>query len=69
MIGSMQTPYLCTTREYPDWPMAKVKETPDELAEKVAVALLQMQPDSPAARPPNVPAGRYLSIISRSWSS
>ena len=44
-----QTPYLCTTREYPDWPMAKAKETPDALAEKVAVALLQMQPDSPAA--------------------
>ncbi len=45
-----QTPYLCTTREYPDWPMAKVKETPDDLAEKVAVALLQMRPDSPAAQ-------------------
>ena len=43
------TPYLCTTREYPDWPMAKVRHTPDELAEKVAVALLQMQPDSPEA--------------------
>ncbi len=46
----LQTPYLCTTREYPDWPMAKAKETPDELAEKVSVALLQMQADSPAAR-------------------
>jgi phosphate/phosphite/phosphonate ABC transporter binding protein len=45
-----ETPYLCTTREYPDWPMAKVKDTPDELAEKVAVALLQMRTDSPAAR-------------------
>jgi signal transduction histidine kinase/CheY-like chemotaxis protein/ABC-type phosphate/phosphonate transport system substrate-binding protein len=45
-----QTPYLCTTREYPDWPMAKAKETPDELAEKVTVALLQMKIDSPAAR-------------------
>ena len=43
------TPYLCTTREYPDWPMAKMKNTPDELAEKVAVALLQMRTDSPAA--------------------
>ena len=46
----LQTPYLCTTREYPDWPMAKAKETPDELAEKVAVALLQMKADSPAAQ-------------------
>ncbi len=45
-----QTPYLCTTREYPDWPMAKVMQTSDELAEKVAITLLQMQPDSPAAR-------------------
>jgi signal transduction histidine kinase/DNA-binding response OmpR family regulator/HPt (histidine-containing phosphotransfer) domain-containing protein len=44
-----QTPYLCTTREYPDWPMAKAKDTPDELAEKVTVALLQMKVDSPAA--------------------
>jgi two-component system sensor histidine kinase/response regulator len=44
------TPYLCTTREYPNWPMAKVRHTPDDLAEKVAVALLQMPPDGPAAR-------------------
>ncbi len=44
-----KTPYLCTTREYPDWPMAKVKGTPDDLAEKVAVALLQMRSDSHAA--------------------
>ena len=44
------TPYFCTTREYPEWPMAKVRHTPDGLAEKVAVALLQMPPDSPAAR-------------------
>jgi two-component system, sensor histidine kinase and response regulator len=43
------TPYFCTTREYPCWPMAKVRHTPDELAEQVAVALLQMPPDSPAA--------------------
>ncbi|MBM9603050.1 response regulator [Desulfopila inferna] len=42
-------PYFCSTREYPNWPMAKLKNTPDELAEKVTVALLGMQPDSPAA--------------------
>jgi len=46
---ALTTPYLCSTREYPDWPMAKTAKTPDELAEKVAVALLQMTPDSPAA--------------------
>ncbi len=45
----LQTPYLCTTREYPDWPMAKTKATPDQLAEKVAVGLLRMTADSPAA--------------------
>lgn len=43
-------PYLCSTREYPDWPMAKIASTPDELAEKVAIALLQMRPDSQAAK-------------------
>jgi len=43
------TPYFCTTREYPCWPMAKVRHTPDDLAEQVAVALLQMPADSPAA--------------------
>jgi signal transduction histidine kinase/CheY-like chemotaxis protein len=42
-------PYFCTTREYPNWPLAKVRHTPDDLAERVAVALLQMPPDSPAA--------------------
>jgi ABC-type phosphate/phosphonate transport system substrate-binding protein len=43
-------PYFCTTREYPGWPMAKVRHTPDGLAKQVAVALLQMPPDSAAAR-------------------
>jgi len=42
-------PYLFTTREYPNWPMAKVRRTSDDMAEKVAVALLKMPPDSPAA--------------------
>jgi len=42
-------PYLCTTREYPDWPLAKVKHTSEDLAEKVAVALMQMPADAKAA--------------------
>ncbi len=42
-------PFLHSTRLYPEWPMAKVKHTSDELAEQVSVALLQMPPDSPAA--------------------
>ena len=42
-------PYLCTTREYPNWPLAKVRPTSAALAEKVALALMQMPPDAPAA--------------------
>ena len=42
--------YYCTTREYPGWPMASLKHIPDDLAEKVAVALLQMPADAPAAK-------------------
>ena len=42
-------PYLITTREYPDWPMAKVRHTPEDLAEKVAVALMQMPADGKPA--------------------
>ncbi|MEE4241512.1 MAG: response regulator, partial [Desulfopila sp.] len=48
--AATQPPYLSTTREYPNWPMARTKETPERLAERVAVALLQMEADSPAAQ-------------------
>jgi hypothetical protein len=40
--------------------MAEVKGTSDELAEKVAVALLQMPPESQAARMRNALAGQSL---------
>ena len=40
-------PCMCSTREYPEWPMARIKHVSDELAEEVAVALLQMPADSP----------------------
>jgi len=43
-------PFLHSTRAYPEWPMAKVKHTPDALAQKVAVALLEMEADSNAAK-------------------
>ncbi|MEW6218491.1 MAG: PhnD/SsuA/transferrin family substrate-binding protein [Thermodesulfobacteriota bacterium] len=43
-------PFPHSTRAYPEWPMAKLRQTPDGLAEKVAVALLAMPADSPAAR-------------------
>jgi PAS domain S-box-containing protein len=42
-------PFPHSTRGYPEWPMAKVKDTPDELAEKIAIALIEMPSDSPAA--------------------
>ncbi len=42
-------PFLRSTRLYPEWPMAKLRGTSLDMAEKVAVALLQMPPDSPAA--------------------
>jgi len=47
-------PFLHTTRAYPEWPLARCRGTSDELAKKVAVALLRMGPDCPAAE-----AGQY----------
>ncbi|NQU20848.1 MAG: PhnD/SsuA/transferrin family substrate-binding protein [Candidatus Nealsonbacteria bacterium] len=43
-------PFPCSTRVYPEWPLAKAEHTPNGLAEKVAVALERMSPDSPAAQ-------------------
>ncbi|MCD4749132.1 MAG: PhnD/SsuA/transferrin family substrate-binding protein, partial [Thermoanaerobaculales bacterium] len=45
-----QFPFMHTTDMYPEWPMAKLDHTSDELAEKIAVALLTMQEESPAAK-------------------
>jgi two-component system sensor histidine kinase/response regulator len=42
-------PYVCSTRLYPEWPLAKLRGTSDELASALAVALLSMPADSPAA--------------------
>ena len=42
-------PFVHSTRLYPEWPFSKVAHTSDELAEQVAVALLQMPQDHPAA--------------------
>jgi len=39
-----------STRLYPEWPFATMPETPPELAEKVAIALLSLPDDSPAVR-------------------
>jgi len=39
-----------STRLYPEWPFATLKDTPRELATRVAQALLSMPADHPAAR-------------------
>jgi two-component system sensor histidine kinase TtrS len=43
-------PFLHSTRLYPEWAFAKARPTPDMLASKVAVALLQMPEEHPATR-------------------
>ncbi len=43
-------PFMLSTRLYPEWTFAKLRHAPDELSEKVAVALLTMPADSQAAR-------------------
>mgnify|MGYP005840532481 CR=1 FL=1 len=51
---SVSFPYLCSTRLYPEWPIAKLKETPDSLAERLSVALLSMPGETEAARAANI---------------
>ncbi|MCG6940165.1 MAG: PhnD/SsuA/transferrin family substrate-binding protein [Thiohalocapsa sp.] len=43
-------PPLHSTPLYPEWPFSKLPDTPTDLAQAVAVALLQMPADSAAAR-------------------
>lgn len=43
-------PFISSTRLYPEWPISKAAHTDTALAEKVTVALLNMQPDSEAAK-------------------
>lgn len=45
-----QFPFAYSTRLYPEWPFARLPSTDDRLAEQVAVALLQMPPESDAAK-------------------
>jgi signal transduction histidine kinase/CheY-like chemotaxis protein/ABC-type phosphate/phosphonate transport system substrate-binding protein len=42
-------PFLHSTRAYPEWPLAKAADTPDELGDRVSIALLKMDPASRAA--------------------
>jgi len=42
-------PYALSTDLYPDWAFAVLRHTSDELAQRVAIALLKMQPGDPPA--------------------
>ncbi len=42
-------PFAHSTRLYPEWPFSKVRHTSNDLAQQVAIALLQMPGDHPAA--------------------
>ena len=48
--NALNFPFALSTALYPEWPFAKVKHTSDELSQKVAVALMSMPSDSPAAK-------------------
>ena len=50
MYSDTSFPYEHSTRLYPEWPFLKLDQTPDDVTEKVTVALLEMPPDSPAAK-------------------
>ncbi len=43
-----------STPLYPEWPLARLPSTPRDLAEKVAVALISMPEDHPAAQKANI---------------
>lgn len=47
--GGRRFPFLLSTRLYPEWPMAKVRHTDDDLAKYVAAAMMEMDPESYAA--------------------
>ncbi|WP_455367085.1 PhnD/SsuA/transferrin family substrate-binding protein [Kaarinaea lacus] len=58
VLGARQTegfPFLHSTQLYPEWPFAKLSQTPDELARKVASVLYSIPSDSNAAL-----AGNYV---------
>ncbi|MBN2560600.1 MAG: PhnD/SsuA/transferrin family substrate-binding protein [Phycisphaerae bacterium] len=43
-------PFVHSTRTYPEWPLAKARHTSEGLAQEVALALMQMSPEAPAAK-------------------
>ncbi len=47
-------PLLLSTALYPEWPLARLHHVPDVLAVQVAIALMQMPADDPAALAGNI---------------
>lgn len=47
-------PFLVSSQLFPEWPLAAAPHVPIEVTNRVVAALLEMQPDAPAAR-----SGRY----------
>lgn len=43
-------PFAVSTPLYPEWPLAKTKNTPDRIAASVLAALKELKPDAPAAK-------------------
>lgn len=43
-------PFALSTRLYPEWPFSRARHTSDELAQKVAIALLALPANSPEAK-------------------
>ena len=52
---SKNFPFLHSTRLYPEWPLAIASQTSPNLAQKVAIALLTMPAENPAAK-----SGHYV---------
>ena len=48
--GRVHLPFLHSTRAYPEWPLAKLPNASDELAQNVAIALMKMTPETAAAK-------------------
>jgi len=46
-------PFALSTRLYPEWPFSRTRNTPDELAQKVAIALLALPSGSRTAKASN----------------
>jgi len=43
-------PYILSTHLYPEWPLVAMASMPDQVGRRVAAALLQLEPNHPAAR-------------------